>query len=364
MKRYDTSHGIKWTISTPMWIYLWIPIIAISVMHYTTGAAHHWLHDIFRRLYYIPIIIGAFYFGTRGAILASVTASVIYMPHAFTNILQFDPAHSIEKLLEILLYNVIAYITGRLADTQYKTSMKLEDTLEEKRVMERQLIRSGRLQALGELTAGLAHEIKNPLASLKGSAEIIGSEINADSPKRKMVEIHKKELDRLNGLLERFLDFARPAHFNFSEMNICAIIDQTIMLMESHSSKHHVKISWDKPVEPILLNGDREKIIQVVFNLLLNAVQSSSDKQKVYVRCRKTTRIKRDYIFVEIKDEGSGVSEEVKEKIFDPFFTTKGKGSGLGLSIANRIVDEHGGFIEVENPNGGGALFRILLLRS
>jgi len=271
-----------------------------------------------------------------------------------------DPARSIEKLLEIFLYNIIAYITGRLADRQHHTSRKLEETLEEKKAMEQQLIRSGRLHALGELTAGLAHEIKNPLASLKGSAEIIGSEIEEESPKRKMVEIHKKELDRLNSLLERFLEFARPAHLDVKQVNICEIIDQTMVLLESQPRKEQVKLSWRKPAEPLRMNGDKEKITQVLFNLFLNAIQNSTQKQQVDIRCGHTSRMKKEYIYVEIQDQGPGIPKHVMEKIFDPFFTTKDKGSGLGLSIASRIVDEHGGFIEVESPACGGALFRIL----
>ncbi|RJO66687.1 MAG: sensor histidine kinase [Myxococcales bacterium] len=361
MERLETSAGWRWLWSGQAWIYLWLPIAVISVLHYTTGATHHWMHDVFRRMYYIPIVLGAFAFGLRGALAASLVASLIYSPHAFTHLWHHDPAHTLEKLLEILLYNVVALITGLLADKQHRTAKRLKDALNEMKEMERQLIRSGRLQALGELTAGLAHEIKNPLASLKGSAEIIADEIPPSSPRRRMVEIHKKELDRLNALLERFLNFARPGTFEASILSLCPLVDKTVALAQAQARQRGITIQWQGAPEDVRLLGDPEKITQVVLNLLLNAIQATPDGKTVSVSCGFETHGKRRLGFVAIRDQGPGVPEELREKIFNPFFSTKESGIGLGLSIASRIVDEHNGFIEVESAEDGGAVFRVLL---
>lgn len=361
MKRIDSGDNWQWLWSKQAWLYLWIPVLLISIAHYSTGAGHHWVHDIFRRMYYIPIVLGAFAFGLRGALAASVFASLIYSPHAFTQMFEHDPAHTLEKVLEILLYNVVALITGALADQQYRMAKRLEEALEDKEVMAQQLIRSGRLQALGELTAGLAHEIKNPLASLKGSAEIIADEIPDPSPRRRMVDIHMKELDRLNDLLERFLSFARPRAFEIKSINICDIVNKTITLVSSQAGQRQIQIEWSQPDSEMIIHGDGEKISQVIINLILNAIQASPDNGRIEVACSRESQGRRKFACLEIKDNGAGIPLDQQEKIFNPFFTTKESGTGLGLSIASRIVDEHDGFIKVENPAEGGASFKVFL---
>lgn len=368
MIRKIDSFGWRWLLYWETWLFLWLPVAAISVAHYTTGASHHWLHDIFRRLYYIPIVLGAFQFGIRGALAASLMASLIYAPHAFTSFFVHDPTRGMEKVLEILLYNVIALITGTLADREYrerrrqeKTARRLSETLEEMKFMEQQLIRSGKLQALGELTAGLAHEIKNPLASLKGATEILADEIPLDSPRRKMVEILHKELDRLHDLLERFMSFARPASYDKENFDLRQLIEKTIAVIQSQAKHSGIRLIYQAPAEPIFVWGNQDKISQVLLNLLLNAIQASPQEKEVLVSCDVLTRGKHRYSLFSVQDSGPGVPPEIQDKIFNPLFTTKSEGTGLGLSIAARIVDEHDGLIETENPPAGGAIFHVYL---
>ncbi|MCC6156494.1 MAG: sensor histidine kinase [Deltaproteobacteria bacterium] len=360
--------GWRALVSARAWMLLWIPIALVSAAHYTTGTSFHWLHDIFRRLYYIPIILGAFVFGRPGALGASIAASIAYAPHAFTTFFVQDPAHGTEKVLEILLYNVVAFITGTLADREHRervrqeeTAHRLRESLEDVRLMERQLIRAGRLQSLGEMTAGLAHEIKNPLASLKGAVEIISDEISEMSPRRKMVEILRKEIDRLNDLLERFLSFARPSGLHRADVPLAEVAAHAIALVESTSRVGGVTVALAPGEDSVVVSGDRDKIAQVVFNLLINAVQATVSGGTVRVRCERATRARRSFGVLVVEDTGPGLAEEIREKIFDPFFTTKEDGTGLGLSIAARIADEHQGFIEADNRPEGGAVFRLLL---
>ncbi|HEU5360079.1 MAG TPA: hypothetical protein VFU42_02865, partial [Candidatus Deferrimicrobiaceae bacterium] len=156
--------------STRMVLVAWIPCLFITVLHYRTEAEFVWAHDVLRRLYYLPILFAAFSEGVRVAISVSVFASLIYFPHAFLSLVARDPGHALEKGLEILLYNLVAVVAGRLVDRerrerekQERLARKLSEALDEQRRIESQLIRAGRLGALGELTAGIAHEIKNPL---------------------------------------------------------------------------------------------------------------------------------------------------------------------------------------------------------
>ncbi|GAB4302631.1 MAG: ATP-binding protein [Myxococcota bacterium] len=358
-----------WFLSGRAWLLLWAPIIVVSALHYSTGLTHYWLHDVFRRMYYIPIVLGAFSFGLKGALSASVVASLIYAPHAFTHLFHKDPADTLEKFLEIALYNVVAYITGYLAARERSERLKqesvarrLQDALDEKQQLEEQLIRSGRLQALGELTAGLAHEIKNPLASIKGAAEIITDEIPKDSPRWKMVEIQKRELERLSSILERFLSFARPQKFNVSKVNLGDILDNVVTLMDAQLKKQNISVIKPSMEEPLIINGDKEKLTQVFINLILNAKEAMPDGGEIKLHSLIAARGKHSYYVIEVSDTGVGVPKELREKIFNPFFSTKDTGSGLGLSISANIIAQHNGFIEAgENEDGKGARFSVFI---
>jgi signal transduction histidine kinase len=348
----------EWFFSWRAFLLLWGPIFLVTAAHYGTPAKYHWLHDVFRRLYYIPIVLGAFYFGLRGALCASILASLVYIPHAFLNVAVMDPANSMEKGLEILLYNVVALITGILAarerserERQQGIAERLQATLVEKEDLEQQLIRSGRLQALGELTAGLAHEIRNPLASIKGSSEVIADEVAADSPRRKMVEIQKRELNRLQSLLDRFLNFARPSAVDIGAVDIRVVVDHVITLSASHSGKLGVTVTAQAKGPHIIVRGDKEQLTQVVLNLLLNALDASPEQGAVTVTCSSRQRRGKHYGCIQVDDQGHGVPQDLSQKIFNPFFTTKDDGSGLGLSIAARIIDQHNGYLEVTPLN-------------
>ncbi|MBM4398473.1 MAG: sensor histidine kinase, partial [Deltaproteobacteria bacterium] len=160
----------RWYLSGRAFAALWVPIVAVTAAHYLTGESLHWLHDIWRRLYYLPIILGAFSFGLEGSTWAAALVAVLYAPHAFTTFATIDPAHGIEKTLEMVLYLVVGVVTGVLVDRERRQRARVEAAIERMRLMEQEVIRAGRLSALGELTAGLAHEIRNPLGSLKGTA--------------------------------------------------------------------------------------------------------------------------------------------------------------------------------------------------
>ncbi len=353
---------------------LWVPIAAVTAAHYLTGHDLHYLHDIFRRLYYIPIVLAGFLFGLRGAVITSLVVSVVYVPHAFTTFVVMDPAHGIEKVLEILLYNVVAVVTGLLADRERRERRRaeslvrsLEATLEDKRVMEQELVRAGRLSALGELTAGLAHEIKNPLASLKGTAQILGDEIAPDSPRRRMLDLHLREIDRLAATLDRFLAFARPHAVKREEVDLMRVAREVLALVEPQARRAGVRIEEPTGQAPAVL-GDADQIAQVLMNLLLNAIQAQPGGGQVLVRLGEARRGSRRFASIEVVDRGPGVPEDLRERIFNPLFTTRPDGAGLGLSISARIVEAHGGLIEVtdapEAPAPAprpGACFRVFL---
>ena len=360
--------ALAWTLSRRALLFIWLPVLSVTVAHFGTPMEHEWLHDVLRRLYYIPIIVGAFLFGLRGAMLTSLVVTVLYLPHAFWmtgphahhhGMIHADPTGTANKILELLLYNVVALVTGLLVEKEQRARRDVEQKIVEMQAMEQQLVRSGRLQALGELTAGLAHEIKNPLASLKASSAIIADEIPETSPRRKMVVILQKEIDRLAALLERFLAFARPGSLTLAQVNLSQAVEQAVALVKPQADVRRVALTIEMRSPALMIQGDPDKLTQILLNVLLNAVQFTPEGGHVEVHGDAQTLPHGHFAVIAILDQGPGVKEADRERIFDPFFSTRESGTGLGLSIASRLTDEHRGYIEVRNHAGRGAEFLL-----
>jgi two-component system, NtrC family, sensor histidine kinase HydH len=354
----------QWPVSLRAWLLLWLPIVAITVAHFATPMDQEWLHDVLRRLYYIPIIVAGFMFGLRGALVSSGVVTVLYLPHAFWMVgphahhhgmIHADPTGTANKVLELVLYNVVGLVTGLLVEKEQRARRDVEQKMVEMQAMERQLIRAGRLESLGELSAGLAHEIKNPLASLKTAAAIVADEIPESSPRRKMVDILQKEIDRLAALLERFLAFARPGRATFARVRLSQAVEQAAALVRPQADVRRVEVRLAHPASGLAIDGNLDQLTQVLLNVLLNAVQWSPEGGHVDVRCGEELLPHGRFAAVSVEDEGPGIPAADRERIFDPFFSAREQGTGLGLAIASRLVDEHRGYIEVADGAGKGA---------
>lgn len=361
---------LGWVVSGKAWVFLWLPVLAITAAHFATPGTSEWLHDVLRRLYYIPIIVAAFLFGLPGALLTSVVVSALYFPHAFWltgphahhhGMIHADPTGTANKALELVLYNVVALVAGLLVEREQRARREVEQKVVEMRALERQLVRAGRLQSLGELTAGLAHEIKNPLASLKTASAIVADEIPETSPRRKMVVILQREIDRLAGLLERFLAFARPGTMARVQVALADVVEQAVALVKPQADVRQVSLRVDAPAPGPLVEGDKDKLTQVLLNVLLNAVQFSPAEGTVEVRLQQRALPHGHYAVVSVTDEGPGILEADRERIFDPFFSTRENGTGLGLSIASRLLDEHHGYIDLVSDRQRGSEFLLHL---
>jgi two-component system, NtrC family, sensor histidine kinase HydH len=355
-------------LSGRAFLYLWLPVLAVTVAHFGTPMEHEWLHDVFRRLYYIPIIVGAFLLGLRGALLTSLVVTLFYLPHAFWMIgphahhhgmIHADPTGTANKVLELVLYNVVALVTGLLVEREKQARRDVEQKIIEMRAMEQQLVRAGRLQSLGELSAGLAHEIKNPLASLKAASAIVADEIPESSPRRRMAVILEKEIDRMAALLERFLSFARPGSLRLVKVKLAAAVEEALALVKPQAEVKNVTLAVAMDAPNLAIDGDPDKLTQVLLNVLLNAVQFTPEGGRVEVRCQERSLPHGRFAVVCILDEGPGIPEANRERIFDPFFSTRENGTGLGLAIASRLMDEHRGYIEVASRNEKGTEFML-----
>lgn len=227
--------------------------------------------------------------------------------------------------------------------------------------LEEQLRRTDRLKALGELAAGMAHEVRNPLASISGSVQVLKDSLMLDGENQHLMDIVIRETDRLNTLITDFLLFAKPA-IKMVSINISDIIKDTVNLFRNSPESKNIYIKIDLE-EGLLVNGDSGQLKQVFWNLFLNAVHAMPDGGRLEVKGKRVKRKDRipDSIEITISDTGAGIPTENVEMIFDPFFTTRDSGTGLGLAVAHRIIEGHKGKIEVKSREGEGTSFKIIL---
>ena len=359
--------------STRMLLVAWVPCLLITVLHYRTTTQYVWAHDVLRRLYYLPILFAAFSGGVRGGISVSVFASFIYIPHAFLSLVAQDPGDALEKGLEIVLYNIVAVVAGLLVDRERREREKqerlandLSEALEEQRRIESQLIRAGRLGALGELTAGIAHEIKNPLHTMKGTAEILRDAIPPEAPERRMLDIHMEEIDRLAQSAERFLTFARPAPSDRRPLDLRDVARRVALLVETQARNEGVRTEVDGYGEgkPPTVMGDADQLTQLLLNIAINGVQAMAGRGggTLSFSVFPERHGGKEYFCVCLRNDGPPIPGDHLERIFDPFYTTKDSGTGLGLSICSRIADQHEGFLAVRNLPGGMGVEFVLAL--
>jgi signal transduction histidine kinase len=216
--------------------------------------------------------------------------------------------------------------------------------------------RSDRLAALGTLSAGLAHELRNPLGTIKASSEMLGRQVGGENEvAREMSGFIASEVDRCNSLITRFLQFARPLQPHLETADLAQTLDRAVALVERESPGVAIYRNYAPEIPPFPI--DAELMERVFYNLVLNAAQATAQGGAVTVK----TRAAGGAAEVAVIDRGSGIDAKNLDTIFNPFFTTKPQGTGLGLAIVAKIVDEHGGKITVESEPGKGSIFRVLL---
>jgi signal transduction histidine kinase len=337
-------------------------VILVTIMHYSTAMHIHEAHGIYRRLYYFPIIIAAFRGGLRAGVVTAAAVCVVYVPHAF-GLIGFDPAPALEKSLEMILYLAVGSLSGLLVDRERAarndlaaTARDLRRTLDEKSVMERELVRRERLAAVGRLSAGLAHEIRNPLASIKGSADVLMDDFPADHPKGRLLRILQEEATRLNDVLTRFLSFARPGGQGASRFDLRDELATVVDLVSRRKNAPELHLDVPPP-GTLVLEADREQIRQLLLNLALNAVTAAGADGHVRLSARRESHT----AVCEVEDDGPGFSLEALASFGTPFFSTREEGTGLGLATCVRIAADHGGSVDVDPDRDRGARVRVSL---
>ena len=319
-------------------------------------------------IYYLPIVTAALYFGPWGTLLWTLAASAAYCSYLVPALEQYTlPLSGMTELaLRILFFFIMAMVVNRftienrrqtwryqeLAETLAETNRQLRQAQEEAR-------RSERLAALGQLSAGLAHEIRNPLAVIRGSAETLSGKLQgADDLSRELAGYILSEGNRVAALVSNFLDFARPLHAAPHPTEITSLLDRVLNSVTERWQGGPVRVERQYAPNLPLVPLDESLCEQAFLNLAQNAFEAMSNTGGVLtVEVRRTASQERDGVEVRFSDNGPGVAREMREQIFNPFVTTKKTGVGLGLSIVSRIVDGHHGAIRVEESATGGACF-------
>jgi two-component system, NtrC family, sensor histidine kinase AtoS len=228
--------------------------------------------------------------------------------------------------------------------------------LREKRLLEAQVLRANRLAGLGELAAGIAHEIRNPLTAVKGFSQILEEELPNNDEKREYTAVIIKEVNRLEKIVQGLLAFARPARSKFRRENLAEIMDETLLLVENGLFKGRIEVIRDYDLETCA-EVDKGQMKQVFLNLLLNAGQSIQGSGSIEISVRRVDA----QVLVAIRDSGCGISDEHADKLFNPFFTTRENGTGLGLAIVHQLVEIHGGRVKVNSKIAKGTEFVVYM---
>ena len=342
------------------WILFKLALVYLLIA-YTGGIqSNFWL------LLLLPVVSAATASGLLGTLVFTALAAAAYL--SFLLFLDWEKFVLERPEIEVFIQRLVClFMVGNLANALAEAlrvqSVKHQRTAESLTEANRQLVlaheavrRSDKLAALGQLTAGLAHELRNPLGTIKASAEMLNQQLSDENEiAREVAGFISTEVDRTNSLVTRFLQFARPLKLRLDPEDLAHLLDRAISEAEREAPGIAVYRNYAPEIPPFPI--DSELMERVFYNLVLNAAQATAPGGAVTVKTRAEGRSAQ----IAVIDRGSGITQEQMKDIFNPFFTTKPEGVGLGLAIVAKIVDEHGGKIAVESEPGKGSIFLVSL---
>jgi two-component system, NtrC family, sensor histidine kinase HydH len=340
---------------------VFIDTLIVTVILFVTGN----YSSIFSFLYLVVIIYSSILLPPRGTIAVAAVCSIqfgimvdleyygVLLPFGTEDVL-LASAYSWNKVIYKILITMtacfaVAFLSSFLSDQVRKTRKQL-------RTMEDHVRRVEKMAAIGEMAAGLAHEIKNPLASLTSSIQLLRDDIRYDADHDRLMQIVLREADRLSALVTNFLLYARPPAGKTEEIELDKILVETAELFEKDGN-HDGRIVTHKNIQPnIWIDMDPVHLRQILWNLLINASEAIEGEGTIDIEMHAS---KNKQAVIKIADSGRGISEEDLKHIFDPFYTTKPAGTGLGLSIVHRILDAYDSMLDVQSEIGKGTTFLL-----
>jgi len=355
--------------------------LATALINHTNDPAA--INSDYYPIFYLPVMTAAMYFGPLGTLLWTLGASAAYSSYLYQAKQHFTiTADSISELLMRILFFFFVAMTVNRFVMQYRLQVRRYQELSENlaeanrslKQAQEEARRVERLAALGQLSAGLAHEIRNPLGVIKGSAELLTQKLQASDPlAQELAGYIYTEVNRVSALVGRFLDFARPSQLDLQPVELAGLVERCLKTVFELGACARVKVERDFAVAlpPVML--DQDLCDQVFTNLVMNACEAMGEQGgELKVRIKRlppqnaqdqrapgTPVAEENAVAVEVEDSGPGVPPEMREQIFNPFVTTKKTGVGLGLAIVTKIVDAHGGSVKLVSPPNHGACFRV-----
>jgi len=323
-------------------IYIVLLVGGISFAHYAIEQGNHHFHIFFGALYYLPIILASWWFGLRGALATSLSITACYSPSIAWHWQDFSP-ENFDMILAVLLYNSVAVVIG---------VMKNHETAANAR-----LLRVESLAAMGRSLAAVAHDMRAPLVTIGGLSRRLRKKLKEDDSAREKLDLIVNETARLEMMMKNMLDFSRPLELQLGKEDINDIVQSCLVTVKEAAQKKGVEVECLLCPDLPTVNIDAMRLKQVVINLAMNATQASPKGEKVILRTTK----KAGNIIIDVADCGCGIPPDQKEKIFNPFYTTKKEGTGLGLPIVKKIVEAHGGSVEVLENRVRGVILRVTL---
>ena len=345
------------------YIQLSIDTVVVTLIIYVTGG----FSSIFSFLYLVVIIYSSMLLFRRGSMIMAALCSIQYgilvdleyygiltpvvVEESFA-VMHYPWSYALFKIMiTMLACFAVAFLSSLLSEQERRTKKDLIAMAEHVKRVER-------MAATGEMAAGLAHEIKNPLASLTGSIQLLKEDLPYNQDHDKLMNIVLREADRLSSLVNDFLLFARPPAGKIEPIELKGALTETMELFEKDSTGRGGIVITKEFMPNVWVEMDMSHFQQILWNLLLNAAESIQDTGRIVI---KMIPLKNKYIGIQIVDTGCGIPKEMIHSIFDPFFTTKSIGTGLGLSIVHRILDAHNSWLEVESEINKGTTFTLKL---
>ena len=324
--------GRKWYV-----LVIFLLGVFITYLHSSTVETSHSLHDIYRQLYYIPLLIGALVFGLRGSALTYLYICALYVPYlalTWTGTVYFE----LKRLLFVLFAGIVAFLVGFFIDRDRKQKTELE--------------KERYLAGLGQVSTTIVHDLKNPLITILGYARRI-REGKGEPAEAAGIIMDSAEV--MQNIVTDVLDFARPISLEKEDGEAGAFIRKACDFCSEKAVERGVTLAFDIPETPLKISLDAPRMHRALANLVANAIDASEPGGKVTVSASEG----KDRLMIAVTDKGAGMDKETLNNIFIPFFTKKQSGTGLGMSIAKKIIEAHDGTIQVRSRPGQGTQVTI-----
>jgi signal transduction histidine kinase len=322
-----------------------LTIGGIQILNYWTWPIMVYEHALYRMLFYLPLVLGALWFGLKGALWVCGSVSALYLPYALAqwHALSLEAFH---QVLEGVLYIVIALILGLL--------------VEKERRQHRALVQAESLAAVGRAVSEVAHDMKTPLMAIGGFAHRHYRKMAEDDPDREHLKIIIQEAGRLKSMVEHMLEYGSTGPLQPTKSSLNDLVRECVKISEPMAKRSGVAVSTDLDPSIPSIFVDVQKLKRVILNLIANAIQASPSGEKVVVKTQRSTQ----KVALDVVDCGYGIQEEDRNKLFIPFFSSKKEGTGLGLAIVKKTVEAHGGEVFCHSNSERGATFSIRLPQS